>query len=151
MRQWLNINSDRCRRGRREKESFIFHSGLEGAILDFNYAALIFLNISMKSEICKYTYNGFHSKAPCVKWSQFYPSCPIESCFSYLIISRVNITRNDSRKPAVQLQVFLRLLVTKGTADYQSCENLLSVPPFKPQFPSKHREDPCFSFAGCIQ
>lgn len=47
-----------------ERESFIFHSGLQGAILDFNYATLIFLNISMKSEICKYMYNGFHSKAP---------------------------------------------------------------------------------------
>lgn len=103
MRQWLNINSDRCRRGRREKESFIFHSGFEGAILDFNYAALIFLNISVKSEICKYTYNGFHSKTPCGKWSHFYLGCPIEICVSSLSVSRVNITRNDSRKPAVQL------------------------------------------------
>lgn len=51
-------------------------------MLDLNYAALIFLNISMKSEICKYTYNGFHSELPCVKWSCLYLSCPIEICFS---------------------------------------------------------------------
>lgn len=56
---WLKINFDRCRRaGAGEKESFIFYPRLEGAILDFNYATLIFLNISMKSEICKYIYNG---------------------------------------------------------------------------------------------
>lgn len=67
MHQWLKINSDRCRRARGRKKVIYFPSGLEGAILDFNYATLIFLNISMKSEICQYTYNGFHSKAPCVK------------------------------------------------------------------------------------
>lgn len=57
----------------------------------------------MKSEICKYIYNGFHSKAPRFKWSHFYLSCPIEIYFSYLSINRVNITHNDSREPAVRL------------------------------------------------
>lgn len=60
MRQWLKMNSDRCRRAGGRK-SFIFHSGLGGAISGFNYATLIFLNVC---EIRKYTYNGFHSKAP---------------------------------------------------------------------------------------
>lgn len=38
MCQWLKINSDRCRRAEREKESFIFHSELEDAMLDVSYA-----------------------------------------------------------------------------------------------------------------
>lgn len=47
----------------------------------------------MKSEICKYSYNGFHSKAPCVKQTYFYLGLPTEIYFTYLSINWVKRTQ----------------------------------------------------------
>lgn len=77
--------------------------------------------MSMKSEICKYPYNGFIERHPTLNGPVFYLSCPIEGYFSHRQISRTNITHsndtNDSRKPDGWLEAFLRMPRTQTAAN----------------------------------
>lgn len=86
----------------------------------------------MKSEICKDTYNGFHSNAPCAKWDPFYLGCPIEIYFSYLSMNSVNITQLFKKTCCLALNIFKTF---GNKREQQTVDRVLQAPAVYLTFP----------------